>query len=428
MTEPCYRFEGIESLKKRLCQKEQFMLDILIGAGDEYAIKQIVKICLGTPFFKGLCIGVKHDIESYGKLIFFDKNIKMLLSAQKNVLFHDTPPCIIRALLGSYWYMRFRYQQGTLPFRSTKEKTNSECRKCIDKQICHAPELISIGAIKPVIEKEEERTKLTQNELYPFQTQWNYLNQMHAVYVHYCQSQDRTTSYRTVYYVTNIDFDSEHSFENRFIYGCNALNPKDYATEFSFMREHTIARSYVDMLEGIADIEKTSQVAYSLAQKGSRYRESFYMFTPKTYGDKLLMDFQINYRYPHVKDLQFIGIGIDVFDDGLGGYKLYFQTTKHFLSRYLKPYISIEEIDLNIHYLVLRLDREEQFVSYKIELMVAADELEYFKKIIPYYDDVCKKMQKQAYYDVAIEIKEEQIDKINIYHRHYLGNEQPYVC
>jgi hypothetical protein len=173
-------------------------------------------------------------------------------------------------------------------------------------------------------------------------------------------------------------------------------------------------------LQSAAKVEKTSQIAYSLAQKGTIFRESFYMFVSKQYGDRILKDFNVHYKYPHAFNMQFIGIGIDVIQNKIEGYKLYFQSTRDFLKNYLKPYgIEISRLKHNSYYLVLRLDKKQHFVSYKIEILIEYEDLKYFKDVMSDYDYYDMKLKQEGLYNIAIEIVDDQISKINIYHRHY---------
>lgn len=179
-------------------------------------------------------------------------------------------------------------------------------------------------------------------------------------------------------------------------------------------------KKFVELLESVADIYKTSQIAYSLAQKGNTFRESFYMSVPKHYGGKILEDFHIHYDCPKCRDMHFMGVGIDVINNKIKDYKLYFLSSKYFLKSYLEPFeIDLTRIKYYSHYLVLRLDRNQSFESYKIDILLQHDDLKYFINIIdnyPYYDE---KLKMSSTYTISIEIVENHISKINIYHRHY---------
>ncbi len=175
------------------------------------------------------------------------------------------------------------------------------------------------------------------------------------------------------------------------------------------------------MLESIANIDKTSQIAYSLAQKKDIFRESFYVFVSKQYGDKILQDFNIWYEYPRSNDMQFIGVGIDVINNAIEGYKLYFQSYKSFLKSYLEPLgLDISKLSNNSHYLVLRLNKQQHFISYKIELLIVYEDLKYFQDLLDDYAYYDEKLKPPGLYNIAIEIVKNKISKINIYHRHYL--------
>jgi hypothetical protein len=292
------------------------------------------------------------------------------------------------------------------------------CTLCTDKNICVGTDDIDISGFKPIIKKSVSSFPVNKSQ--PFDQDLVFLNSMHEVYIEHCHKIESSVSYRTVYYVSNIDFKSEYSYANRFVYGCDYIGPDEYKEEFAFLRAHVIHTKYIDLLESITDMEKTSQIAYSLAQKEDIFRESFYMFVSKQYGDKVLQDFNISYKYPRSSDMQFIGVGVDVINDVAEGYKLYFQSFKSFLKSYLEPFgLDISELSHNSHYLVLRLDKHQHLVSYKIELLFLHEDLKYFKDLIDDYAYYDEKLKSSGLYNMAIEIVENRISKINIYHRHY---------
>ena len=419
MTAKYIVFEDMLSLRKQLSHGENIYLVFNVGTECDRYLKRAVEECIASSLCKGIVFHADESRTALERLYFLKYIIEQLLLADKKVNMVGVPPCIQRALLGGYLYMRLRYSQAPADFIKYEEKNYLPiCKHCLDKEICPGASILEMGIFKPVIKKNTSSLILAGTK--PFPPDLVYLNTAHEAYVLYCRQKVSPVTYRVVYYVDNIDFSSEHSYENRFVYGCDYLGPDEYAEEFTFIKEHVIHKEYVDLLQSIASIEKTSQIAYSLAQKDGIFRESFYMFVPKQYGDKILHDFKVNYRYPESIDMQFIGIGVDVIGNETSGYKLYFQSRKSFLIHYLESYgIDISRLTYNSHYLVLRLDKKQRFVSYKIEILITHKDLKYFKHIIDNYEYFDKQLKQKDLYNIAIEVVDKKISKINIYHRHY---------
>jgi hypothetical protein len=379
-------------------------------------------MCIEHSTCRGLIFYFDQDRFKFEKLFFLKDIIELLLVSCKQIDLIGIPVCVIRTLLGGYLYMRFINNQiDRNSITDCREETIKNflpiCKFCMDRNKCPTYSNIDFEKIRPVVKKYLSSTPI--NLLKPFDVDCVTLNSMHEAYIKYCQKKESFVTYRTVYYVSNIDFKSEYSYTNRFIYGCDYISPDEYAEEFAFLREHVLHKEYIDLLESIASIEKTSQIAYSLAQKDTTLRESFYMFVSKEYGDAILKDFSVHYRYPKSFNLQFIGIGIDVISSKVESYKLYFQSTKNFLKSYLEPYgIDISQLTHNSHYLALRLDKNQHFISYKVEILIIHEDLKYFKEVIDNYDYYDEKLKRKGLYNIAIEIVEEQISKINIYHRY----------
>jgi hypothetical protein len=416
-------FENIPLLKKHAASDKNFYLHFDLHVGNDKYLKQIANICMENHKCRAMIFQIDQQRFVFRKLFFFKAVFEQLLVAGKQVVITGIPVCLIRAFLGGYLYMRFIYNQADegLTFDCPEEKETiflPMCESCIDKNGCCGVGRIDMAQLKPVIKKHLSPRPVQLAK--PFDTDHVILNSMHQAYIKYCHEKESPVTYRTVYYVNNINFKSEHSYAERFVYGCDYISPDEYAGEFAFLREHVLHKQYIDLLQSAAKVEKTSQIAYSLAQKGTIFRESFYMFVSKQYGDRILKDFNVHYKYPHAFNMQFIGIGIDVIQNKIEGYKLYFQSTRDFLKNYLKPYgIEISRLKHNSYYLVLRLDKKQHFVSYKIEILIEYEDLKYFKDVMSDYDYYDMKLKQEGLYNIAIEIVDDQISKINIYHRHY---------
>jgi len=419
-----YLFKSIELLQQKLIGHESFYLHFLLGKGKEVDLKEIIHMTLNHSLCRGFVFEVNSEDFSYAKLFFIKTWLEKILIANKFLKIVGIPKCILRTLFGGYMYMRWEENQIEHIHKSVqksmvKKTFLSICDKCVDKDTCSAPSNIDIVSINPVIKRD--MSNISKNKINPFDEKYNALNQIHQTFLDYCVYAKSKVSYRTVYYVSNIDFHSTYSYPNRFVYGCDYLSPREYQKEFSFLKSHVIYGRFIDKLASVALVERTSQIAYSLAQKGDNIRESFYMFVSKEYGNKILKDFSITYLYPKSLDMPFIGLGIDVIKDEIEGYKLYFRATKTFLKNYLYAFnIDITHLQYTSHYLVLRLDKQQQYISYKIEMLLKYDELHYFEKVIDTYTSYMNILQENGIYNLAIEIEENSITKINIYHRNYI--------
>ncbi len=416
-------FQDLEQLGLFLEKEQRFYLNFNLDENNDKYLKQIIKMCMDHQGFKGVIFHVDTHKFIFDRLFFVKSLIEQLLILKKQVSIKGVPICVSRTLLGGYLYMLFVNNQVVENIENNYETQTNRvflpmCISCIDKDGCIGTNKIDMQSFNPIIKKS--LSFFPVNGLKPFEQDLVFLNSKHEIYVEHCRNVQSLVAYRTVYYVSNIDFKSEYSYDNRFIYGCDYIGPDEYKKEFKFLRSNVIHSKYIDLLESIASIEKTSQIAYSLAQKGDIFRESFYMFVSKQYGDKILQDFQIIYKYPHSNDMQFIGVGIDVINDVIEGYKLYFQSFKSFLKSYLEPFgLDISKLSHNSHYLVLRLDKHQHLVSYKVELLFLYEELKYFRDLIDDYTYYDKKLNSTGLYNMAIEIVKNKISKINIYHRHY---------
>lgn len=417
-------FKSIESLQEQLSKHEPFYLHFLLAKGEEVYLKETISLTLHHR----LCIGFVFEVDtknfSYVKLFFVKTWLEKVLLINKPLEIIGIPKCVLRTLFGGYMYMRWEenqrvYLQNSVQ-KSMVEKTFLPiCDKCVDKEDCLGTSNIDIPSINPIIKRE--LSSIFKNKIQPFDEKHYALNDIHQAFLDYCVQTKSKVSYRSVYYVSNIDFHSEHSYANRFVYGCDYLSPQEYAQEFSFLRAHVIYGKFIDTLASVAAIECTSQIAYSLAQKAHSIRESFYMFVSKEYGDKILKDFSITYVYPKSLDMPFIGVGIDVIANEIEGYKLYFRATKTFLKNYVHSFdIDITQLHYTSHYLVLRLDKQQQCISYKIEMLLKYHELHYFKNVIDNYAFYTQTLNENGTYNIAIEIEENSITKINIYHRSYI--------
>lgn len=423
-------FTDLEDLSLYHAKEENFYVHFEIDRGNDKYLRQIVTICSLCDTWRGIVFHIDKNRFSFSKLFFLRELVEQLLVSGKHIGMMGVPLCVPRTLLGGYLYMRFI--ENRIPQNSqSKPKSPTTniflplCEGCIDKHSCSGTDGFSFDDFHPKIKKTTTTLRLDAME--PFDKELVFLNKMHAFYLNYCLQNKSSVGYRTVYYVSNIDFDSVHSYADRFVYGCDYMGADEYTNEFEFLREHTIHSRYVDLLESVASVEKTSQIAYSLAQKGDVYRESFYMFVTKQYGNKVLADFQITFQYPKSPDMVFIGLGMDVIDDLTQGYKLYFHSTKSFLRSYLMPFdLDISKLTHNSHYLVWRLDKEQQFISYKIELLFVYEDLQWFKHILPNYDHYVKTLKPTSLYNFAIEIVNNKISKINIYHQNFLARSEHY--
>lgn len=407
--------------------QENFFLVFNVNAGNDKYLNKIIQECLKYDHCSGIIFKIDQGKFEYAKLLFLKVLIEKLLINSKQVGLWGVPSCVPRTLLGGYLYMYFRDAEvkETPGIKNTllQKHFSPICEACIDKENCSGTGDINIEVFKPIIKKI--KTSSMPSNLHPFAHDKKFLNNMHEQYIKYCNKDMSAVSYRTVYYVSNIDFQSEHSYPDRFVYGCDYMSPDEYNKEFDFLRKHVMHKKYITMLEQIARVDRTSQIAYSLAQRDEVLRESFYMFVSKSYGDKVLKDMGITYTYPPSSDMQFIGVGIDVILEETEGYKLYFTSKKSFLKRYIEPFgIKVDYLSHSSHYIVLRLDKNQHFVSYKVEMLILGDELQYFKHLLVSYDAYKKKLVPPHLYNIAIEIVEDRISKINIYHRQYLDEKR----
>ena len=428
MTATFLHYEDLDSFQRYLKSKSNFYLIFDLGSGGKKNLKQIVNLCITHKNCNGIAFNIDFKKLAFEKLFFYKCFFEQLLISGKSIGIWQVPLCLSRKLLGGYLYMRFfnnRIEESSFQTHTTQKGRRflPICEKCIDKTHCNGTFLVDLETFRPHIKKSPQ--PILSIDEHPFDKKLVLLNNMHAAYLRHCRSIKSSVCNRHVYYVSNIDFKSEHSYPNRFVYSCDYPSPDEYEKELKFLEKHTIHKKYVEILGSVMDIDKTSQIAYSLAQKDNTLRESFYMFTPKHYGDKLLKDFHIHYDYPQSIDINFMGLGIDVIHNETKGYKLYFLSQKHFLKKYLEPFgIDLLKINHHFHYLVFRLDKKQTFESYKIEILFEHEDIKHFKNILHAYPNYAENLKRHGLYNFSIEIKNNKISKINIYHQHYTSKSE----
>jgi len=396
-----------------------------VGHGNDDDVSNIIERCIADNHCDGVVLEVDKERQLFDDLMFLKDHVVELLSSNKQVGFRGVPECVIKIILGGYWYMRFR--ETKIPEENIDQHQNntlsfSECENCLDRGTCSGLGSKNLDFLKKRFKKSESRARLGTNLFELPSTSVFHQYKKFLLYSSFNNNKNSITV-RKAYFATSVDYGSAHSYADRFIYMCNNLNSKAYDKEFDFLRKQSINSSYIDLLQSIASIEKTSQIAYSLAEKNGVFRESFYMYTPEHYGAHLLKDFDIHYAIPRSKKMQFIGVGIDVIDEKKVGYKLYFKCPKSFLSSYFEPLgIEIKKVKSKSHYFVLRLDHEQKLLSYKIEVLVGHEDFKLFKNLVDNYEYFETNFEKLDIFNVAIEFEKEKISKINLYHRNYLTN------
>ncbi len=394
-----------------------------IGFGNEDDLSRIVEQCVASNYCDGIVFEIDKEAQFFDDLVFLKELIVDLLSNNKQVGLWGIPECAIRIILDRYWYMRFwetKITEENIAHHLTNAVYLPECENCLDRSTCSGIGSKNRDFLKERFKKSESRARLGTNlfQLPPtsvFNKYKKFL--LHASFA----NKTSITTDRKVYFATSVDYGSVHAYANRFVYMCNNLNSKAYDQEFNFLRKQSINSAYIDLLQSIASVEKTTQIAYSLAEKNDIYRESFYMYTPEHYEKHLLNDFDINYTIPQSKEMKFIGVGIDVVNDKKVGYKLYFKSPKNFLLSYFEPLgIELKKVKAKFHYFVLRLDHEQKLLSYKIEVLIMYKDFKLFKTLIDNYEYFDKNFEKLDIFNIAIEFEKDKISKINIYHRNYL--------
>ena len=416
-------FTGFPALDKLCDTSRPFFLLYKVVSSIDTRLKPLTDKCLNTPSVRGIIFIVEDDDLESDDVFFLKSIIESLLFANKRAGLWGVPECFQRKLLGGYLYMRYRHQaivQAVPRWAGVSDTPGHEiCINCIDRDICTGPGKRAIQLYQRFAKrKQKQKQGKGPASQACFKTHSDLLNQKHSAYIKHCRRIESPSAYRTVYYVTNINYHSEYAYQNRFIYQCDYLSPDEYQFEYAFLKNNAINPAYAERLASLSKIQNTSQIAYSLAEKGGRFRESFYMFVTRQYGSKLLDDFGIHYKYPHTPDMQFIGAGIDVIDGEEDCYKLYFLSPKKFIANYFADFeIRISDLKSNTHYLVLRLDKHQQLRAYKIELLFMYDDLPIIEPLLkdyPYFKQHLKQGEK---YNIAVEFEENKISKVNVYHR-----------
>jgi len=418
------RFTNLEALEALCKSAHPFLLKHYIGSAQDKHLKLLADRCINAPPVQGVVFEIEKENQDFGDLFFLKTIIERFLNAEKQVGLWGVPECVPRKLLGGYLYMKYRHhsiaQKPPEQAKATKKHMLEICDKCIDQENCIGLGKRNAKTYKPITKKRlAPQTPGQEQPQIEFDS--TSLAEKHTEFIRHCRSLESPTATRRVYYATNIDYHSKHSYPNRFIYQCDYLGPEEYQLEYSFLKKQASNHSYIELLESISDIDVTSQIAYSLAEKDGRTRESFYMFVSKQYGTKLLDDFGIRYEPPQTPDMQFIGAGIDVIDKNPESYKIYFRSPKSFIIRYFEAFdVDISKLPHNSHYMVLRLDKNQQLVSFKIEMLFVYKDLPILKPLLENYDYFHQQLKHTGQYNIAVEFEQDSISKVNVYHQQRL--------
>ena len=199
--------------KKSLSSGEDFIIYFELNKGNDKYLSQIINSCLEVRHCKGVVFYLdsqkRHVPE---KLLFLRKKIGQLLIADKDVLVEGVPSCILRSVLGGYLYMRFFYRKSKEPSFVENSVDNSKtpflpmCTYCMDKHVCSGLGNMDMEAFNPIVKKYSISVPI--NNMHPFETQYALLNANHEKYMKYCYSKSSQVTYRTIYYVSNINFSS----------------------------------------------------------------------------------------------------------------------------------------------------------------------------------------------------------------------------
>ncbi len=397
-----------------------------VGHGNDDDVSSIIERCIANDHCNGIVFEIDKERQLFDDLMFIKDDVVSLLAKDKRVGLWGIPECVIKIILGGYWYMRFwetKITEENIAHHLTNAVYLPECEKCLDRATCIRVENDkNIDFLKERFNKSKSSSKkMFKTDLFKLRSTLVFNKYKKFLLYSSFNNNKNSITVRKAYFATSVDYGSAHSYADRFIYMCSNLNSKAYDKEFDFLRKQSINSSYIDLLQSIASVKKTSQIAYSLAEKNGVFRETFYMYAPEYYGEGLLKDFSIDYVIPRIDEMKFIGVGIDVIDEKKVGYKLYFKCPKSFLSSYFEPLgIEIEKVKSESHYFVLRLDHEQKLLSYKIEVLVGHEDFKLFKNLVDNYEYFETNFEKLDIFNVAIEFEKDKISKINLYHRNYL--------
>ena len=418
------KFEHFTSFSsfELLCNSiKPFFLVYPIGSSNDKHLKKLANQCVASNSVHGVVFTIDKENHDYDQLFYLKTIIEKIMINGKNVGLWGVPNCVPRKILGGYIYMKFRYweiAEPTVNLRSNKKRYLIEaCENCFDNSNC-----IGLGRRNSNNYKPAAKTRAPMTALNIEQGRANFdcssLEKNHQAFMKHCRSIESACTYRRVYYTTNIDYHSKHSYPNRFIYQCDYLAPEEYNLEFSFLTNQAINKHWPSLFESISSIDRTKQIAYSLAEKHGEIRESFYLFVTEQYGFDLLQEIGIAYDLPKTPDMRFMGAGIDVVRGDVECYKLYFRAPKNFVINYFEH--DINGLSQNSHYVVLRLDSNSTLISFKIELLFSYKDLPVLEPLLPNYKNLREKLDPTGLYNVAVEFENDCISKVNIYHQQML--------
>ena len=405
---------------------EPFIFIFKLGIGNDNALKKIIDYCLSNYMVKGFILQVDNEQKNMERFFFLESFIMLLLNNNKRVGIWGVPLCVPRTMFSPYVFMRFlekKIEENILDKNHRDNIFLSDCVDCIDRSTCRGFRDIDLKKFKPLI-KYKNINLVAELEKNIFDKNAKYLNNKHNLFLEHCNINSSTTD-RYLYYVQNIDFNSEHSYNNRFVYSCDFLRDNEYENEFKFINENAINKDFVFKIKSIVTVSNMEQLVYSLAEKNGKYRETFYIYRPDITSSNLLDDFKINFKVPNQNFFSFIGIGFDSIDHNIMGYKIYYKVTKNYMISYLKS-LGIEGKDLSLqkHYIVFRLNNNQNLVSHKIEIRIRNEDFKHFKSLLNHFDYYNSQFTNLHIFNITLEIKDKKISKINLYHKNHLSGKE----
>ena len=423
MSDSLFRYSDMASLDARIALQKNFFLNFEFGKGYENDLKQIIEACRANKSFSGIAFRLDQDRQHFQVLFFLTDEIETLLALGKQVSIWGVPVCVPLTLFSNYISMRITQSKIIKTKKEVLGKRTklflAECKHCSMYPSCNG---LGKKNIKTFTPHPDQRLSTSLPQITnPFK-EGSFLYNKFDIFSQYCRQENNTITSRNIFFVSNIDFGSTHSYSDRLIYSCMSLPPREYKKEFEFLRAQSLNSSYVDLIQSVATIYNNVGIGYSIAQQGGITRESFYMGTTKQYGLALLKDFKIDYIAEKEMAENFYGIGIDVIHSSIICYKLYFDFSINCSDNFCSDNFmnrlgfDIRKLSTKNHSIVLRIDEKFQKISEKIDFAVNSDDLSLFTHLIDNIEYFKMNPDRLSIFNISIEFEDDGMSKINIYH------------
>lgn len=412
---------------KCLNATRHFYLIFELTKKNRKSLLKIIQDCIEHEHFHGIIFIVDKNEVLLERLFYLKELSFKLFKNHKEVGLWGIPYCVTQLIFDAYDFSKFvprlipEESQMYSKYTPTYQQGSSLLLKCVEcLAVSHCD---GLGSRKENHNMWNYRTSLEyrkrgRDKL--FKTDNKKIQNMYDEFCDYVDHSDLTYADRYLYFVKNIDFGSDYSFANRFVYHCDFPPSFEYEKEFNFLDTYVENKDFLPKISELAYKGEIRRIGYSKAEKDGVSRESFYV-NPNGENNYYLLeyfDIKVDRSFPN----KLLGVGIDFHNGKIKSYKAYFVVPSEILLEMLPQYFKKINIDLRAlhekeHYYIIRLDENKKKISERIDMVYNdKDRLHYepYFKYIPFSEEALKELYLFAF---AFEFEAMHLNKMNIYYR-----------